>query len=147
MPDQLLREILWRSDFVGAKPSPVLGGTRLKSGHCTDLDWRRRLWRWSIFLLRRREFEEQLATVGGHQSAVGQGSDHGLSVPDVRAVGGGAVAIVLAEVEAAAPHVLISFEGSFAASSSVRHWAGLKPDHGKTHVWCCVSPPISFQRS
>ena len=39
------------------------------------------------------------------------------------------MAIVLAEVEAAAPHVLISFEGSFAASSSVRHWAGLQPRH------------------
>ena len=25
VPDQLLREIHWRSDFVGAKPTPVLG--------------------------------------------------------------------------------------------------------------------------
>ena len=32
VPDQLLREILWRSDFVGAKPSPVLGDSQALLG-------------------------------------------------------------------------------------------------------------------
>lgn len=39
------------------------------------------------------------------------------------------MAIVLAEVEASAADIHVPLEGSFAASSSVRHWAGLQPRH------------------
>ena len=48
------------------------------------------------------------------------------------------MAIVLAEIQAAAADIHVPLEGSFAASSSVRHWAGFHPRHGKAHVWCCV---------
>ena len=53
------------------------------------------------------------------------------------------MAIVLAEVEASAADIHVPLEGSFAASSSVRHWAGFHPRHGKAHVWCCVPAPLS----
>ena len=32
VPDQLLREIHWRSDFVGAKPTSVLGDSQAVLG-------------------------------------------------------------------------------------------------------------------
>ena len=39
------------------------------------------------------------------------------------------MAIVLAEIQASAADIHVPLEGSFAASSSVRHWAGFEPRH------------------
>ena len=41
------------------------------------------------FLLLRCEFEERLVTFGVPQSTVRQGSDHGLNIPEVGAIGEG----------------------------------------------------------
>ena len=40
------------------------------------------------------------------------------------------MAIVLAEIQASAADIHVPLEGSFAASSSLRRWAGLEPRHG-----------------
>ena len=48
-----------------------------------DLDRRRRLWRWSIFLPRRLQFDEQLPALRGYEATVGKGIDDTFNAPDV----------------------------------------------------------------
>ena len=84
----------------------------------------------------RPQFIEQIAALGCHQSTVGQCFDHQVNVPEVTGVGGGTVAIVLAEVEASAADIHVPLESSVAASSSLRRWAGLEPRHGADAPLC-----------
>ena len=51
------------------------------------------------------------------------------------------MAIVLAEVQTSSANVLVSFERSFAASSSVRHRAGLQPRHCMGQKGLGAEPP------
>mgnify|MGYP001332243290 CR=1 FL=1 len=95
-----------------------------------DLDRRRRLWRWSIFLPRRLQFDEQLPALRGYEATVGKSIDDTFNAPEVGAVDGGAVTVVLAEIQASAADIHVPLEGSIAASSSVRHRAGLEPLFG-----------------
>ena len=74
-----------------------------------DLDRRRRLWRWSIFLPRRLQFDEQLPALRGYEATVGKGIDDTFNAPDVTGVGRDASPPVLALIEAAAAEALLSF--------------------------------------
>ena len=75
---------IWR---LGQLTISLIRRNSPKVGSLQDLDRRRRLWRWSIFLLRRLQFEEQLPALGGYEATVGKGIDDAFDAPDVTGVG------------------------------------------------------------